>query len=75
MASHDLSKICLIKINLWQYTIKILKTLAIETYKVQQRLSTILLNEVFVERQQNYNLRIKFFLNRWRENSVKYGAE
>ena len=52
-----------------------IRTLAIETFKVLHGLSPPLLNEVFVERNCNYNLRGNNFLNRRRVNSVIYGAE
>ena len=52
-----------------------IRTLAIETFKLLHGLSTSLLNEVFVERHYNYNLRENNFLNRWRLNSVRYGME
>ena len=51
------------------------RTLAIETFKVLHRLSLPLLNEVFVERNCNYNLQGSNFLNRRRVNSIKYGTE
>ena len=43
-----------------------IRTLAIEIFKVLHRLSPLLLKEVFVERNCNYNLRV---------NSVRYGTE
>ena len=52
-----------------------IRILAIETFKVLHGLSQPLLNEVFVERNHNYNLRGNNFLNRRRVNSVIYGAE
>ena len=52
-----------------------IRTLAIETFKVLHWLSPPLLNEVFVERNCNYNLRGNNFLNRRRVNSVRYGTE
>ena len=52
-----------------------IRILAIETFKVLHGLSQALLNEVFVERNYNYNLRGNNFLNRRRVNSVIYGAE
>ena len=52
-----------------------IRTLAIETFKVLHWLSPPLLNEVFVERNWNYNLRGNNFLNRRRVNSVRYGTE
>ena len=52
-----------------------IRTLAIKTFKVLHRLSTPLLNEVFVERNCNYNLWGNNFLNRRRVNSVRYGTE
>ena len=72
MASHHLSKIWLIKITLSQYTIEILELLQL---KVRQGLSPLLLNEVLVERDCNYNLRRNSFLNRQRVNLVRYGTE
>ena len=51
------------------------RTLAIETFKVLHGLFPPLLNEVFVERNYNYNLRGNNFLNRRRVNSVRYGTE
>ena len=52
-----------------------IRTLAVETFKVLHGLSPPLLNEVFVERNCNYNLRGNNFLNRRRVNSVRYGTE
>ena len=52
-----------------------IRTLAIETFKVLRGLSPPLLNEVFVERNCNYNLRENNFLKRRRVNSVRYGTE
>ena len=52
-----------------------IRTLAIETFKVLHGLSPPLLNEVFVERNCNYNLRGNNFLNRRRVDSVRYGKE
>ena len=52
-----------------------IRTLAIETFKVLYGLSPPLLNEVFVERNCNYNLRENNFLKRRRVNSVRYGTE
>ena len=54
---------------------KNIKTLASKTCKVEQELSPPILNKVFVEQGCNYNLRTKFFLNRRRVNSVRYGTE
>ena len=51
------------------------RTLAIETFKVLHGISPPLLNEVFVERNCNYNLRGNNFLKRRRVNSVRYGTE
>ena len=52
-----------------------IRTLAIETFKVLHGLSPLLLNEVFVERNCNYNIRWNNFLNRRRVNSVRFGTE
>ena len=43
--------------------------------KVQQGLSLPLLNDVFLERDYNYNLRRNSFLNRRRVNSVRCGTK
>ena len=52
-----------------------IRTLAIEIFKVLHRLSPPLLNDVFVERNCNYNLQGNNFLKRRRLNSVRYGRE
>ena len=52
-----------------------IRTPAIETFKVLHGLSPPLLNEVFLERNCNYNLRGNNFLNRRGLNSVRYGTE
>ena len=52
-----------------------IRTLAIETFKVLHGLSPPLLNDVFVEKNCNYNLRGNNFLKRRRVNSVRYGTE
>ena len=52
-----------------------IRTLAIETFKVLHGLTPPLLNEVFVERNCNYNLRGNNFLKRRTVNSVRYGTE
>ena len=52
-----------------------IRTLAIETFKALHGLSPPLLNEVFMKRNCNYNLRGNNFLNRRRVNSVRYGTE
>ena len=52
-----------------------IRVLAIETYKNLQDLSLLILNEVFKERDCNYNLQINNFLNSWRVNSVRYGTK
>ena len=49
--------------------------MAIEIYKVMQATFPPLLNEVFVPRQCNYELRGYNFLERRRVNSVRYGTE
>ena len=52
-----------------------IRALAIEIYKVMQGISPPLLNEVFVPRQCNYELRGNNFLERRRVKSVRYGTE
>ena len=52
-----------------------IRALAIEIYKVMQRISPPLLNEVFMPRQCNYELRGNKFLERRRVKSVRYGTE
>ena len=52
-----------------------IRNLSTETNKFLQGLSQPGLNEVFVERDCNYNLRSNIFLNRRRINSVRYGNE
>ena len=52
-----------------------IRTLAIETFKIQHELSPPLLNEFFVERNCNYNLRGNSFLIRRKVNSVRHGTE
>ena len=52
-----------------------IKILAIETYKFLQGLSPPLMNEIFVERNNNYSLRGNNLLTRRRVNSVRYGTE
>ena len=52
-----------------------MRALAIEIYKVMQRISPPLLNKVFVPRQCNYELRGNNFLERRRVKSVRYGTE
>ena len=52
-----------------------IRTLATGTYEVQQGLSPPSLNEVFVERDCNYNLQRNYFLNRRRVKSVRYDTE
>ena len=49
--------------------------MAIEIYKLMQGISSPLLNEVFVPRQCNYELRGNNFLERRRVKSVRYGTE
>ena len=55
-------------------TIKILAT-ATETYKFLKGLSPPLLNEMFVERWNNYSLQGNNVLTRQRVNLVRYGTE
>ena len=52
-----------------------IKILATETYKFLQGLSPPLMNEIFVERNNNYSLRGNNILTRRRVNSVRYGTE
>ena len=54
---------------------KNIKILATETYKFLQGLSPPLMNEIFVERNNNYSLRGNNLLTRRRVNSVRYGTE
>ena len=49
--------------------------MAIEIYKEMQGISPSLLNEVFVPRQCNYELRGNNFLERRRVKSVRYGTK
>ena len=74
MTGHHLSKNCLINITLWQYTLQILEIFQLKQTFLQG-LSQPGLNEVFVERDCNYNLWNNNFLNRRRINSVRYGNE
>ena len=52
-----------------------IRALAIENYKVMQGISPTLLNEVFVPRQYNYELRGNNFLERRKVKSVRHGTE
>ena len=52
-----------------------IKILATETYKFLQGLSPPLMNEIFVERNNNYSLRGNNVLTRRRVISVRYGTE
>ena len=52
-----------------------IKILATETYKFLQGFSPPLMNEIFVERNNNYSLRGNNLLTRRRVNSVRYGTE
>ena len=54
---------------------KNIKILATETYKFLQGLFSSLMNEIFVERNNNYSLRGNNVLTRRRVNSVRYGTE
>ena len=54
---------------------KNIKILATEAYKFLQGLSPPLMNEIFVERNNNYSLRGNNVLTRRRVNSVRYGTE
>ena len=52
-----------------------MRALATKIYKVMQRISPPLLNEVFVPRQCNYELRGNNFFETRRVKSVRYGTE
>ena len=52
-----------------------IRALAVEIYKVMQGISPLFLNEVFVPRQSNHELRGNNFLKRRRGKSVRYGTE
>ena len=52
-----------------------IESFAIETLKVLHGLSPPLLNDIFVERNCNYNLRGNNFLNSRRVNLLRYGME
>ena len=52
-----------------------IKILATETYKSLQGLSPPLMNEVFLERNNNHSLRGNKVLTRRTVNSVRYGTE
>ena len=52
-----------------------IRALAVEIYKVIQGISPPLLNEVFLPRQCNYDLRGNSFLERRRVKSVRYGTK
>ena len=52
-----------------------IKILATEIYKFLQGLSPPLMNEIFVERNNNYSLRGNNLLTRRRVNSMRYGTE
>ena len=52
-----------------------IKILATETYKFLQGFSPPLINEIFVERNNNYSLRGNNVLTRRRVNSVRYDTE
>ena len=52
-----------------------IRTLATEIFKFLHGLSPEILNEVFIERNFNYNLRGNNFLSRRRVNSVRYGTK
>ena len=54
---------------------KNIKILATEAYKFLQGLSPPLMNEILVERNNNYSLRGNNVLTRRRVNSVRYGTE
>ena len=52
-----------------------IRALGIEIYKAMQKISPLLLNEVFVPRQYNYKHCRNNFLERKRVKSVRYGTE
>ena len=52
-----------------------IKILATETYKFLQGLFPSLMNEIFVERNNNYSFPGNNVLTRRRVNSVRYGTE
>ena len=52
-----------------------IKILATGTYKFLQRLSSPLINKIFVEKSNNYSLRGNNVLTTRRLNSVRYGTE
>ena len=52
-----------------------IKILAIELYKFIQRLSPPVMNEIFVERNNNHSLRGNNVLTRRKVTSVRYGTE
>ena len=52
-----------------------IRALAVEIYKVIQGISPLLLNEVFVPGQCNYDLRENNFLERRRVKSVRYSTK
>ena len=52
-----------------------IKILATKTYKFLQGLSPPLMNDSFVERNNNYSVRENNALTRGRVNSVTYGTE
>ena len=54
---------------------KIIRNLAFETIKFLHGLSTLILNEVFVEQDCDYNLGSINFLNRRRIKSVRYATK
>ena len=66
---------CLWRIPLPQCTLENIKTRATETYKFLQGLSPPILNEIFVERNNNYSLWVRNVLNRRGVNSIRYGTE
>ena len=52
-----------------------IKILATETYKFLKGVSPPFMNEIFVEKNNNYSLRGNNVLTRRRVNSVRYGTE
>ena len=54
---------------------KIIRNLAFETIKFLHGLSTLILSEVFVEQDCDYNLGSMNFLNRRRIKSVRYATK
>ena len=74
MTSHDLSKKLLEKDNSVTIHHRNIKIVATKTCKFLQVLSPPLMNELFMERNNNYSSRGNNVLTRRRLNSVRYGT-